>query len=99
MVHICERVMLTALGGGVMYGWKETFSRSATTASSFLSRTSLGMVRKWSISSSTVLRTHQTDLLACSLTIIQGLLGIQTDSKCCLRSYIPPCFPAVIHRQ
>lgn len=70
LVQILDRIMFTALGGAVIYGWKENFSRSATTASSFLSRTSLGIVRRWSMSSSR--------LLICTATSSIGASGIQT---------------------
>lgn len=35
MEHMFDMMMLIALGGDVMYGWKENFWRCAITASSF----------------------------------------------------------------
>ena len=35
MEHMLDMMMLMALGGDVMYGWKENFWRCAITASSF----------------------------------------------------------------
>ena len=41
MEHMRERMMLMALGGEVMYGWKENFCLWAITPSSFWSSTLL----------------------------------------------------------
>ena len=41
MEHMRDSMMLMALGGEVMYGWKENFCLCAITASSFWSSTLL----------------------------------------------------------